>query len=500
MFDFENQEPPPSHGRGNRQPMPTPGMIAFNQEQAKLNASRERRQAKKARQGPTTQLTMPPTPPPSVGRGHLAIHEPSSAATSTFLNTLHGNPIVHGVSDRPSEIRAEISEAENNEPEEALAGQLVPNASSRIASQPLVFTSPLQRRANSAGNMTPPPSRPFTGSPVNVAMPYVRKNLVRRGHLLPHEYRSQFVDPIISVVPAKRTHDEVDQGHDAESAVTSQITDDPEVQANLRRATMNPQRRRIFDLAVTKFRVKLLFVNAFPDSITAMKFASEAWYQAFNSLQITLNYLGLTNPTDEELDLIKTRSSQFRGQVVTIARNTTGPFYGLQKATDQAVINTNRETVSKLLNRFSFVYQNPDNREEPGTLFRSALIPLVLNVSCFNKKEHSEGLHDGTTTNFITLPSIALVVTAINCALDEWKTGIKVDGQFSAKLYEAIYQKHLKYLKDWEEYSSTRSRATDTLRNMLYHQALEHAGVFQQPLADVGGDELTVADFAANEA
>lgn len=168
--------------------------------------------------------------------------------------------------------------------------------------------------------MTPPPSRPFTGSPVNVAMPYVRKNLVRRGHLLPHEYRSQFVgffplskhlvlkpqqvDPIISVVPAKRTHDEVDQGHDAESAVTSQITDDPEVQANLRRATMNPQRRRIFDLAVTKFRVKLLFVNAFPDSITAMKFASEAWYQAFNSLQITLNYLGLTNPTDEELDLV----------------------------------------------------------------------------------------------------------------------------------------------------------------------------------------------------
>lgn len=45
---------------------------------------------------------------------------------------------IDGVSDRPSEIRAEISEAENNEPEEALAGQLVPNASSRVG-VPLPF-------------------------------------------------------------------------------------------------------------------------------------------------------------------------------------------------------------------------------------------------------------------------------------------------------------------------------------------------------------------------
>ncbi|KAJ8519142.1 hypothetical protein ONZ45_g3895 [Pleurotus djamor] len=529
MFNFENQEPPPSHGRGNRQSVPTPGMIAFAEEQAKLTASRERRQAKKA-----LQTAMPPTPPPSVGRAPLrdivppnTVIQPPLAAAATasqghgaegmnFFNMFpqyaNGEPgILADSQPAPGQVADtfsdtifrgpfeyndmgglpanEVPEATTaDEPEEGvLVGQLASNVSNRIVSQPLTTSEPLQRRGgNTAGNTASPTARPFVGSPVTTAMPYVRKNLI---------------DPIISLVPSKRTHDQVEEEPNTESPNTSRVADDPEVQANLRRATMNPQRRRIFDLAVTKFRVKLLFTNAFPDSITTMKFASEAWYQAFNSLQITLNYQGFTNPTDEELELIKARSSQFRGQVVTVARNATGPFFGLQKATDQAVINANRETVSKLLNRLSFVYQNPDNRDEPGTLFRSALIPLVLNVSCFNKKEHSEGLHGGTTSNFITLPAIALAVTTINCALDEWKTGIKVDGQFSAKIYEATYQKHLKYLKDWEEYSATRSRATDALRNNLYHQALEHAGVFEQTLPEDGGNsELTVADFAANEA
>ncbi|KAJ7582126.1 hypothetical protein C8J56DRAFT_1100511 [Mycena floridula] len=244
----------------------------------------------------------------------------------------------------------------------------------------------------------------------------------------------------------------------------------------LRASDLAPSRRRILILALTKYRM----VDHLEHS----------------------DYIGNAPPTDDELELIKIRTTQMRGDMIRCARALVSPFFELKPAANAEKLNETRETVAALLKNDNFVRKDPfRNHNVPGSLFRSTLIQHIINHTAFNDSARSEGLHGDSFAEKITLPAIALVATAIQCAIEEWKTGSKVQIPFTAKVYEKSYTRHLKQLQRWEAYSSApgKSMATIILQQDLLEAAKIHAGVFgrYEPTEMIRG--LSDDNFAAEE-
>ncbi|KAG1719440.1 uncharacterized protein EDB91DRAFT_1065646, partial [Suillus paluster] len=51
----------------------------------------------------------------------------------------------------------------------------------------------------------------------------------------------------------------------------------------------------------------------------------------------------------------------------------------------------------------------------------------------------------------LPVQTIALILTAIECCIDEWMTGVKEDIKFSSVAYSPVYLIHLKSLRRFEE-------------------------------------------------
>ncbi|KIM63104.1 hypothetical protein SCLCIDRAFT_118117, partial [Scleroderma citrinum Foug A] len=49
------------------------------------------------------------------------------------------------------------------------------------------------------------------------------------------------------------------------------------------------------------------------------------------------------------------------------------------------------------------------------------------------------------------LPALALVLTAIECCIDKWMTGMQMDILFMAQDYFSGYDSHLKCLQEFDE-------------------------------------------------
>ncbi|KAI6039501.1 hypothetical protein EDC04DRAFT_2603161 [Pisolithus marmoratus] len=94
----------------------------------------------------------------------------------------------------------------------------------------------------------------------------------------------------------------------------------------------------------------------------------------------------------------------------------------------------------------------------------------------------AEGICYHKYFNPLPLPLLAFILTAIQCAIDEWATGEHSGVKFQGAKYADIYQHHLKNLDGWKKFNETMN---DNALERLWCDLLETAW-----LADITPDLL----------
>ncbi|KAJ7237029.1 hypothetical protein B0H12DRAFT_1075687 [Mycena haematopus] len=188
----------------------------------------------------------------------------------------------------------------------------------------------------------------------------------------------------------------------------------------------------------------------------------DAWDDAHSELGITEGgYIG--DPTDREVKLIRARVGTVRGAFKTAAQKLVAGNYGLinpQTLTDATpekiaeTIAANRAIVEKI--ETTFYYLNPLDDTIPDSMYRNVILQNTLNIACFGTNANRRGYYF-TGMDKIPLETLALVVAAVRCAIDEWKTGRPVEVKFEFEPYAGTYKTALKHLRGWIAFAATQT-------------------------------------------
>ncbi|KAG6376830.1 hypothetical protein JVT61DRAFT_1856 [Boletus reticuloceps] len=253
----------------------------------------------------------------------------------------------------------------------------------------------------------------------------------------------------------------------------------------------------VLKVAYSHFKCKLATVNPFPDvsgGIEDFILESISVAREQTALTVTMGFQEI-NLVSMRYDLrkcmltmalgqVKARVPQLRGQVKSLACDKVKAAYGFidpqengdgASRVDANMIEANRLLVEALKYKSTFAYLDPRDRSVPNSMYRNPLILKVIKTVWFSDV-HADGVRFGTQY-FSPLPVkvIAFVLTAIECAIDEWSTGTPKKHNFEGKKYSAVYVRHLKDLELWSTFSEKYARtnpgrkdlAAELLRELL---------------------------------
>ncbi|KAK0241315.1 hypothetical protein EDD85DRAFT_787031 [Armillaria nabsnona] len=260
----------------------------------------------------------------------------------------------------------------------------------------------------------------------------------------------------------------------------------------------------------TKCHFRFLLVTTDPWAVdeAADSMAITAWFMRLDYLIANARYRGRPSPTLEELNVIKQRRSQHRGNIKKAARlfvvHAGNSAFQFITPKDAAGIKQNRDLVEALTKRGAYMYAHFATRQG---MFDTPLLAQIIGKVYFDDGLKSEGLAFFGTNAEIPFTVVALVFAVILCAIDEWKTG-RHDTKniaFMKPLYEDSYKTHLKNLQNWEKHCAEKMNEPQIpidFRKKLYAQGKLFAGITDdEPDADSENaeeDVFTAADFATN--
>jgi len=124
------------------------------------------------------------------------------------------------------------------------------------------------------------------------------------------------------------------------------------------------------------------------------------------------------------------------------------------------------------------------------------------------RKSHRRS-HDFDGQTMLPLVTLALILTAISCAIDLWETGEKVPREFDRITYCPKYDKHLKRLSAWAAFSAKPSSVelagghdlcTELREDLLRNSRASLPTIAQQPAttAEEEDEAAMLAEFEAN--
>ncbi|KAI0948855.1 hypothetical protein AcV7_009486 [Taiwanofungus camphoratus] len=187
----------------------------------------------------------------------------------------------------------------------------------------------------------------------------------------------------------------------------------------------------VLTIAIAIFRCIVSTKAPFPDT-TALEteMAQCAWKLACERTQLNVSL------TPTLLKMITSRSSHLRGELKT------------KQAED-------------LKHQYGFVYA--DNIKRTG-LYKTEILAMAISAMWFANRQ-DEGVIYHEFFNPMPTETLALVLTAIECAIDEWATGVKEDIPFTAASYKETYNAHLRVLRDFDDHT----RKYGLLRQLREH-------------------------------
>ncbi|KAJ6607120.1 hypothetical protein B0H10DRAFT_2073189 [Mycena sp. CBHHK59/15] len=228
-------------------------------------------------------------------------------------------------------------------------------------------------------------------------------------------------------------------------------------------------------IAATWFRCILATSDAFPEHMEEGDMVKLAWGKAEEELKISMTL------TPDIAKLIARRGPQMRGELKTKVRALTELVFGFESGQNKKNVRMNRQLAEDLKEGLGYCYK--EFSTEPTQcrgLYKAKIIQKSVNQMWFNNRRDEGATHPELFGPVFPKPAFALVLTAIECSIDEWATGVKTDVPFTAADYRSVYQEHLKCLDEFEKHTAPR----DILGNILtrtHNIGRFHSGA--QPLA-----------------
>ncbi|KAG1868654.1 hypothetical protein F4604DRAFT_1927193 [Suillus subluteus] len=119
-----------------------------------------------------------------------------------------------------------------------------------------------------------------------------------------------------------------------------------------------------------------------------------------------------------------------------------------------------------------------------------------INIMWFANR-NDEGIIYHKYFNPIPTEVVALVLTAIECCIDEWTQGLKEDIKFTSATYGSVYKGHLASLQHFQQHIAPY-KLLEKICDNLYDTARFHAGV--EPLAMILAAPHRINDDAFEDA
>ncbi|KAG1784618.1 uncharacterized protein HD556DRAFT_1221226, partial [Suillus plorans] len=200
--------------------------------------------------------------------------------------------------------------------------------------------------------------------------------------------------------------------------------------------------KEILTTACSIFRCLIVTRAPFPDSVAVeTNLAKEAWHEACKIKDIDVKITPLA------VKMLLNRTSHVRGELKTKMRLLTSSFYGFRASNSMQVMQQNRDRAESLKADSAFIFKDWSSKKG---VYKTELLQEGINLMWFSNR-NDEGLIYHKYFNPFPVRALALVLTAIECCIDEWLPGIKEDIKFTSATYGAVYNNHLGSLLRFDE-------------------------------------------------
>ncbi|KAG6859995.1 hypothetical protein C0995_000742 [Termitomyces sp. Mi166 len=197
--------------------------------------------------------------------------------------------------------------------------------------------------------------------------------------------------------------------------------------------------KEIILAAANVYHCLISTVNGFPDSGTELEFVCTAWKHAIDDANIQP-----LNLTPDIGKIIRKHGSQTCDEAKSKTASMVETIYGFGSGHGQKTVGANQKLAEDLKHEKGFVYKTLLETEHKG-IYQHPIIQKAVNRLWF-KNKHDEGVIYTDMFKPLPIPAIALVLTAIECNINEWMTGVKMDIAFYDDDYRRTYQKHIESL------------------------------------------------------
>ncbi|KAG0696692.1 hypothetical protein DFH29DRAFT_1082778 [Suillus ampliporus] len=280
---------------------------------------------------------------------------------------------------------------------------------------------------------------------------------------------------------------------DTEEAATvamkmKKLSDGSRYLSRVKVADFDDVSKDILVTAISLFRCLIVTKAPFPDSIAdETMLGKDAWREACQLKGVNIKLTPLA------IKMLLKRTSHVRGELKTKMRSLTRTFFGFRSSESRDIIRQNRDLAEALKDGSSFVFK--DWKAKTG-IYKTELLQDGINVMWFANR-NDEGIVYNQFFNPMPIKLIALMLTTIECCIDEWMQGVKEDIRFTAITYGSVYNNHLNSLQRFDERTAPY-KLFERICDNLHDVARFHAGVVDTPTTF--SDASRISDEAIEDA
>ncbi|KAA1479325.1 hypothetical protein DENSPDRAFT_855326 [Dentipellis sp. KUC8613] len=256
-----------------------------------------------------------------------------------------------------------------------------------------------------------------------------------------------------------------------------------------------PTSRALSKKGSVHFRIKVSLESGFPDEVEIIQMAKACFLEACTELKATNRAARFSNEqlySDTMVDIVKRGASQLRGELKTKAQNLVATNFGLLGL---SVVET-KVRIAQLVDRGSFHFEDPQMRRR---VFRNPIILTLATQQWFARRNgEAVGIY-AAQFNPIPEEMIALIITAVECALNDYTEGSfkPKSNDFLTETYGPVYGRHLHSI---EKFKSKKPAAFRELQKFIWESAWSSSGRAiprSGPHSDLDDDDFSDSETTA---
>ncbi|KIM61731.1 hypothetical protein SCLCIDRAFT_25682 [Scleroderma citrinum Foug A] len=234
-----------------------------------------------------------------------------------------------------------------------------------------------------------------------------------------------------SNVRAKRRCDPVEENNQEINIVKAQKLTEHEGRPHAR--DYDDVTQEFILAAIGDYQAQLCAEGPMPDHTQETAFLNASWARASQITGVNLAR------TPQLAKLITMQGSQVCGELKAKLCPLVEVMFSFHSSQTKSAIKKNRTLAEELKEGASFAFKHRALVQDKRRGFLKApIIQKVINMMWFANK-NDEGIKHHTHFKPFPLPALALVLTAIECCIDEWMTGMQTDIPFTVQDYRSRY-------------------------------------------------------------